>query len=221
MAQTRTLIVGDLHFPYHDPRAVEAALRRARQLKPQTIVVNGDLLDCEDLSRFPKDPRTTAKFEAELELAKDFLRRLPPCRLLLTMGNHEERIQRLLWKQAPALSGLACLRVPALLGLSSGHYRDRPFRIGRLLVQHGEAYGTTAARKSLDKWPGLNVVQGHSHRLSQIWRRTHLGTFSSVEGGCLCDLSPSYCHLPDWQQGWTVWDGKELHLERVENGKIL
>ena len=47
---------GDIHFPHHDPRALDIRNQILDFLDPEIVVDHGDTLDCEAISRWPKDP---------------------------------------------------------------------------------------------------------------------------------------------------------------------
>jgi len=53
----KILILSDIHLPFHDVKALEAALSYGDKYKPECILLNGDILDCYALSRFVRDPR--------------------------------------------------------------------------------------------------------------------------------------------------------------------
>jgi hypothetical protein len=60
----RILVVSDLHFPFHDVEAIECALAYGETFKPDAILVNGDLIDFERISRFDYDPHGPSTGEA-------------------------------------------------------------------------------------------------------------------------------------------------------------
>ena len=51
------VIMNDLHFPMHCQRSIDIAFAVIDELKPKTIVINGDSLDMLAISRYPKDIR--------------------------------------------------------------------------------------------------------------------------------------------------------------------
>ena len=222
----RVLIAGDLHIPYHDPDAVLALLRFAKRYNPTDVVVHGDLIDFEALSRFLKDPREVSDPQDELDAAREFLQALrkaaPKANRYFGIGNHEVRLQKFLQRQAQPLLGLRSLDIKELLGLKEWQVFDYGcyVRIGDLVVMHGTGYGATVNVKNISKFGGFNVVQGHSHRLSQRFVRSIHGVCSAVETGCLCDLSPHYTHEPDWQQGFATYDGRHLHTHLIQEGAV-
>lgn len=227
MAATRIVIAGDVHFPHEDKTCLKAFLSFLSRYKPTHVIIHGDLVDFEALSRFLKDPRKVADPQKEIDAAKKFLsevkQRCPKAELVFGFGNHEERLERLLMRNAPQLLYLDCLELEGLLGLD-GWKVIKPnhfYKVDKLIVYHGVHYApTTTNRRNIAKFGGFNVVQGHSHRLSQTFVRSFHGVHSAAEAGCLCDLNPSYCAHPDWQNGFATYENGHVHLHVIEGGKV-
>jgi hypothetical protein len=219
------LICGDLHLPYHDQKAVDAFLCFARKYKPDVLVVGGDFLDCEAVSRFLKDPRKVASLQKEFDDGRDLLRQLRrlASRCIFLEGNHEVRVAKHVLRNAPALSDLRCLDVRSQLGAEDWEWVPYPAfaKIGKLVVLHGESYNAGTNAKNLAKYSGHSVAQGHSHRLSQLYVKDVQGVRSACEWGCLADLHPHYCHRPNWQHGFCVWEHGQLQTHLILNGKVL
>ena len=69
---TKFLILCDLHFPYQDNEAIECAINEGIKQGCDSIILNGDALDCHMISDFVKDPRKR-KFKDELYSIRQFL----------------------------------------------------------------------------------------------------------------------------------------------------
>ncbi len=69
---TKFLILCDLHFPYQDNEAIECAINEGLKQGCDSIILNGDALDCHMISDFVKDPRKR-KFKDELYSIRQFL----------------------------------------------------------------------------------------------------------------------------------------------------
>lgn len=223
----RVLICGDVHLPYHDPAAIEALIKFAADFRPDELVMHGDLLDFEAFSRFAKNPRTVSDPQRELDEGRALLARLAKAagakRRVWGYGNHEYRLQSLLMKQAPALLTLRSLDLHELLGLDGWRVipHEQWYKTGNLVVHHGVSYGPTVNAKNIGRFGGFNVVQGHSHRLTQTFVRSLHGVHSAVEAGCLCDLNPTYCHHPNWAQGFATLNRGHLNIHLIEKGKVI
>ena len=228
------VILSDLHFPFHDSRAIGVALAFIEDTKPETIYLAGDIVDFYALSRFSKDARRELELQTELDTTVEFLdalrRSAPLSRIVFIEGNHEARLSAYL--QDPmrrALSGLRVLDIRELLSLDvfGIEYVDSIARTafaeeGIVKVGHFNAvnkFSAYTAKNLLDRYM-CSLVQGHTHRLGTHYRTVAgLGTFVAAENGCLCQLEPEYASNPDWQHGFTVItrvkESNRFHLQQV------
>ncbi len=69
------LVLSDVHFPYHDEEALGSAIQYGIQEQVNTVLLNGDILDFYQLSRFDKDP-SKPKMKTELEQGRWFMKAL-------------------------------------------------------------------------------------------------------------------------------------------------
>ena len=53
------MVIGDMHFGAEDWNVLDLFFKAVEELKPETIVLNGDTLDLFAVSRYPKDIRHT------------------------------------------------------------------------------------------------------------------------------------------------------------------
>lgn len=89
----RMVVLSDLQIPFEDPEAVEQALRVIDTVRPDTVVLDGDVVDCYRESAFLKDFRLaeTVTFEQHRR-ARAFMAQLEHIPRKVWMGgNHEER----------------------------------------------------------------------------------------------------------------------------------
>lgn len=106
----RVVLVGDFQFPYEDKDAFRLFLAFLRTYRPDRAILTGDIIDFAKISRFASDPRI-ADTQQELAYAHARLAEMvdaagPDCRWQWAVGNHEVRLQRFLWNNAPELVGL-------------------------------------------------------------------------------------------------------------------
>ena len=71
--QSRTLIIGDLHFPYQNNKAITLALDYGKTKKVDCILINGDLIDFANISRHERDFRARSIAE-EFDAVRAFLK---------------------------------------------------------------------------------------------------------------------------------------------------
>jgi len=96
MSIWRVGVLNDLHIPYHDPAAVMLSLEIFKDAGVNEIVLNGDVLDFYNLSRYEKHPDMQEKLEDELNAGKAFFKMLrtmfPNEKIMFIYGNHEDRL---------------------------------------------------------------------------------------------------------------------------------
>src|SRR5262249_1715731 len=106
----RALVINDLHVPYHDAKAISAAVKFAKKHHDvNAVVINGDLGDFYTLSRFLKDPRKrdlVGELRAQREALEWIASEFPRKRRILKKGNHDERWDHWVWEHAAELADL-------------------------------------------------------------------------------------------------------------------
>lgn len=207
------LSVSDLQYPFLDRMVWKAVLAFAKDLKPDHIIINGDGFDFYDLSSHVRDPERLGRMQREIDGFEDEvlvpLSKLKAKSYTYTMGNHEHRLRKYLWHQAPELSGLHGLSVPTLLKLPmyGFTYEERHIMLGsHLAVMHGHLLSTQSALTARAHFlrHGTSVLIGHSHRIGTYMVRDLRGVHEAVEQGCLCEFEVEWDRFPNWQQGFAV-----------------
>src|ERR1700743_275455 len=101
MKKFKAAILGDFQVPYHDERAVDIAAQIIRDSKVDRLVINGDFMDLQNLSKFPSSRTNTntkrlIDLKSEIELSRaiyhQFVAECNPKEVLHNDGNHEYRI---------------------------------------------------------------------------------------------------------------------------------
>ena len=211
---------------------MDVILQIAAKIKPEKIVVLGDMLDLAPWStKFATEPGlrfTTQHSLVELFWFLSCLRQTcPSAEIVYLEGNHENRIERALKEKVdealdvrPANDpeGESSLSIPRLLALDTidvdykGPYGADYWLWGQVRIHHGHVVrgnsgGTTSA--ILNNSSHSQIV-GHIHRVE-----SHSKTIQTAEGrkvitamspGCLCRLDgvvPAFAGKPlNWQQGF-------------------
>ena len=212
----RCLVLSDIHIPYHDQAALALALAYARDYRPTHIVLNGDILDAQEISSHPKDKHNPITFQDELNEARQFLRVLrhdhKAAKIVYTMGNHEHRLERYLTAHAPELASVDALALDELLELQAHgiEFMDQrcKVQIGPFEVFHGSIIRKDAGNSVRGHMTrrGGSVVMGHTHRMGIVARADRNGVHWGIENGHLSDPDPDWTHDPDWQQGFSQID---------------
>lgn len=233
ISPSRTLVLSDVHIPYHDSTAVRLALEWGKDRQPDTIILNGDICDFFAVSRWMKDPRKV-RLKEELDATIqffDYLRALfPKARILWKMGNHEERWEHYLFQKAPELLDVDAFDYAEIFQLPRLRIElvtdQRIIMCGKLPVLHGHEYpkGITnpvnMARGMFLR--GLEcAIAGHGHRSSEHSETTMLGKLITTwSTGCMCDLTPEYARINKWSQGFAFVENDRDGAFDVENLRI-
>ena len=219
----KMVVIGDLHIPHHDRLLLLLFKKFLKYFKPDILVINGDLLDCFEISRFDKVPKEGQSLQEECDMAYDILKEfrdiLPDAQIDYIEGNHDWRLKQYLIKKAPELYGLRGLSIPSLLRLKelkinwvetqegSSQWIDTFKQYGKLYVGHWNKVNKHSAMtaKNLVEDKGVSLIQNHVHRGGMFCKRVIDGTqLVGIENFCMCSLQPSYTNNVNWQQGWTV-----------------
>lgn len=229
--RNKFIVISDIHYPYHDTKAIKCVLDFIQDKDIDTIILNGDILDFYDVSSFDKDPDRVNSLQKEIDMSTKFFKKLrtikPDARIVFIKGNHEYRLERYL-KKHPELYSLNALKLPNLLDLKKYNieYSDKGIKLGNLKIIHGDMvrkFSGYTARGELEKHDSSGIC-GHVHRLSCYYYRTPERYLAWYESGCLCDLNPEYISEPNWQQGFLYGyvekDSFAVTPIPIVNGKI-
>jgi predicted phosphodiesterase len=229
----RVGILSDIHIPYHDERALAAAVDYLKRRRPDVVLLNGDYGDFYSISRFTKNPKKR-NFKREIKLQRDGLKWLrsqfPKARLVYKMGNHDERYDHWLWNHAPEISDLPQVRLPSILGCKKLGIEvvgdGRPVMAGKLAIFHGHEmnggpFAPAMPARSCFLRTTASVLVGHHHRTSTHvepnWKHEEIACWSV---GCLCDLTPEYARVNKYNQGLSLVDVSEDGQFEVANLRL-
>lgn len=232
------LILNDLHIPHQDDETVEKALSEAHKRGVAGILLNGDILDSAEISTHMPH-RDRESYKNEILMAREFLsevrKHFPKARIVYKSGNHEDRLDRYVIKNAEALDGLDGVNLPAFLEMEKRSIEwvqdKRTVRLGKLNVFHGHEFngggGTNVARWLMLKTGGGTVACcGHFHKTDMAGGRNVDGYQCATWGiGCACDLYPQWCFQNQWNHGYAIVelasDGNFIfHNQRVVKSSV-
>lgn len=231
------MILSDSQFGSEDRALHKRMVGIIDWAQPDKLIHVGDLLDCKAPSRWTRGTAEefTSSLQLEIDRANAWLhavRGVYDGPFHIKMGNHDERIQLYLERQAPALASLRALRVTELLDLRELEiaWEPMPFDIAPgWLCAHGNegksaqhAGGTALA---LARQLGKSVVCGHTHRAGLIAYSTGYAgavrsTIYGMEVGHMMDIRKAdYLKFGagDWQQAYGVLHqaGRKVRPELV------
>lgn len=242
------LVPGDIHFPVHDPAAVDAMVSwfeghyRAPHHR-RGVVFQGDTLDCWGSSRYPKAARrlhNQSRLADEVRAARPLLEWAgdQPLRATMILGNHEDRLNELL-DGHPELHGASGASFGALTGLDTvpgleilGH-GDWVCLGDAVAICHGDAdrFPRKAAAVAA-KYPDQVTLWGHTHHAEAYYLtvygvdgRPHVRGAVNVGHLSLVE-EQEYTADPNWQQGFAVVEffgdrGDGRPFFRVEQHMVL
>jgi hypothetical protein len=215
--------------PYHDRRAIDAAIQVLQVAKVDTIIQGGDLLDLPEFSeKYTPDNDVRGTTNPAIREAAYIMHRLASITDTVALeGNHEERLRRSMragpFQGLERADGAQVLSVPFLLGLEemgveyyggdTPRYSDAAYYPSDTVrVIHGEASSKAAASKARSAFRS-HTVQFHGHHFLAE-EHTHLGARGAkehwlfVQVPCLCnsELLPKGGGAPNWQQGMVLAD---------------
>jgi hypothetical protein len=206
----KVFFIPDVHCYFEDKKAIELTLKLVKHFKPDRVIQLGDLLDGYGLSRFDIDPSNPAsRLQTELDIAHSFLSALrkasPKSRIQIIEGNHEDRFQKYLVKNSPALLHLQDLTLPKLLKLSEHRidpvlYPSIDLASGAFTARHGTYTSLTAAKQEFLATL-KSGISAHTHRASTFMHRSESGLFKWIECGHLSVNAPVYKkYVQNWVQ---------------------
>lgn len=231
------LVFSDVHIPYQDNEAIEAAITWGKEKKINTLILAGDIMDFYGLSTFVKDPRLRS-LEYEIDCGYEFMAylraELPKVTIYYLPGNHEYRLERYLRIKAPELLGLTDFRLNDILHFSDFdvHYlrHYQLIRAGKLFIGHGDEFNIRSNPVSPARTFALkgkvNFMGGHFHVRSETsWRRADDVEESCWSLGCLCGLNPEYRPYNEWTHGFAhvrIDDNGDFRVfnAKIANGKV-
>lgn len=226
--ETSMVITSDWHIPFHDVDALKVFINFLYEYQPDELILNGNINDCGAFSTHPKmreiaQTFRTAKQEREYwfpiaELLRDVL----PDAKITYIGSqcHEGWIDN--WTAlSPILIEDENYTIKNWFklddfGIDYVPEVYDPLGNKEILITHGtiaRSKGGNSAYATMEQ-EGTSIIQGHTHRLAQVFKTTSVGETVAIEGGCLCQRTPWY-HLKgrrlmmDWQQGFVLLNAKD------------
>jgi predicted phosphodiesterase len=226
----KTIIANDFHGQFRDRKTCDLLFGFIKREDPDSIILNGDIVDFWEISKFKKNPAKKRELNLKREIKDVFENILCPVRdsaidanIYYTEGNHETRLQTYLWSESPALADLDELQLENLLkfsdvdieyikGTELEEDQEGGIWVGDIFVYHGtlvrQKSGYTA-HAELDK-NDCSGISGHTHRDGKATKRGRQGQKCWWENFCMCGLKPSYVKgIANWNQGWSIITEKD------------
>lgn len=198
-----TVMVGsDFHSWFVDPFALEVFIDSIKMVRPEIVILNGDVFDFPQISRHRQMP---GHFHLNLHEERKFgqeqiIRRVreaaPDAQIDFVIGNHEYRLVSYLADAAPRLAGLPELEFEAFLGIhkyelnlvcasnflaptAAARKQDRrqnwKVYYDCFVATHGTSCAKYAADVEMSGAFKMSGTSGHTHR-PQLFTTNSLGT---------------------------------------------
>lgn len=215
------LCCSDVHDRDADPFWRRTFIDTVKRLRPEVIVLGGDIFDLPEFSRWTQDPRewdVVGRIRWVHEFLKDIREAAPDAEILFVEGNHEYRLLRHLAEGTPALrtvlADLHGMTIPGLLGLDQ-------FEINYVAPADLKAWTERDIQKELKRnwtmvldsfiahhfpdganmgYPGFN---GHHHKhIVQSRFSPDFGTYEWHQLGSGHRRAAPYCDGEKWSNGF-------------------
>ena len=235
----KALILCDIHVPYHDIPAIHCAVNEGIRQKCDTVILNGDFMDCHEISRFEKN-KFKRSFVQEVQATKQlfsWLRyKFPKARFYAKIANHEDRYRKYIRSNASALEGLEQFELHQILDFERFGFSlvesHQQMKFNELSIIHGHEYGGSVfspvnVARGLYMRAKANALCGHSHVTSEHTEVDINGQITTCWSvGCLSELRPDYAPFAKYNNGFAIVSrkgNKGFHVQnyRILNGKIL
>jgi hypothetical protein len=240
LQEKSALLISDVHFPVQDNRAIDTTIQWAvkhREHHPlECTVINGDLMDAYQLSRFLKNPERR-DIADEIEDVKDFLQNLQDAFHLpvyYKFSNHERRFENYIFTHAEKIAKIKALALEYLLDLKSYNctpVKDkRIIKFGELNIIHGdELQGGVSSPVNPARTLSLKckapTIAGHFHKTSEDSGRTiNRKLITCWSTGGLMDLQPEWNPVNQWNHGFAYIERDDevfrVHNKRIEESTV-
>jgi len=237
----KAAILPDIHFPYHDERALDIAINYVLKVGVDVVIVPGDGVDCYQISYWKTDPLRDP-FHVEVRKSIKFIKYLTEVfpddtEKIWIEGNHELRLRNMLWSKAREFAGLPGMDIPTIYEISKHGWNYvsnfqlmqsglPPFAIGKLFVLHGQEIkisggAVNLAKLHYDKNPVTQINTHHHQSQEYIISKMDLQVDGSWTTGCLCDLHPDYAPANRWNHGLAIVEYDSSGYFSVMNKKII
>jgi len=225
------LVCSDVHDIEADPFWVYLFLRTVKRVQPEKVILNGDIFDLPEFSKYQVDPRdwnVVARIEWVHRFLQDIRNASCDSEIIFVEGNHEFRLLRHLSEATPAvqviLSDLHGWTVPKLLGLDEFEVNYiAPADLGTLTKSDIKAELRKNYYVAYDAFlachfpearhKGLPGCNGHHHK-HLVWamnNRTY-GAYEWHQYGSGHKQEAGYCDGSKWAMGFGV-----VHVDTHKN----
>lgn len=221
----KTLLIGsDFHDLELDPYMMSVFLDTAKRTQPDVIILNGDIFDNPEFSKYDQDPRDFKILERFNYVKKHIFgslrRACPNSQIDLISGNHEIRVLKLLAAKTPAmkvlLSDVMGLSLSDVFGLDEFEINlvakldlaafSNPDITAEVSENYKVYYNCFVASHFKSFKYGLSGTSGHTHHPQQeTFANIPMGKLMWTTTGCMATTRMGYSEgLDDAQQSFLL-----------------
>lgn len=248
-SDTVTLAMGDAQIgfrdqePFHSERAMALGLVAVREVQPDNIVLTGDMIDLQGMSKFTQRSDWANNSQMAIDRYHQYLAELranaPDANIVVVHGNHELRMDKYIQQNAAEVLGLRRANMAHELAVLTLQYLVRYDDLGvtgidgypnaaywledDLKVTHGtnvaKAGSNVAKYLQQEK---TSTIFGHTHRLELGYRtiptRGGKSDIVAASPGCLARVDGS---VPGYRYSVNA-QGETVHrAEDWQNGALV
>lgn len=231
-----TVLAGsDFHDLDADRFSLAVFIDTAKRLQPDVILLNGDVFDLYEFSRFQVDPRKIAVRDRFDFVSNEIFRPLrlacPDAQIDFLLGNHEWRLLRHVADRTPNMPGI----LSDVMGFTlEDIFRVREYEINLHCKWDFSAYTKRDIEDQLRQnyivyWNslvachfpdpsfkfGLSWVAGHTHRPEQLTRRNLNGRLTGTTMGSIASTDAHYIEGLD-----QAMNGFSIHHIMPRTGQV-
>lgn len=210
----KILIIGDLHFPFVNQDALDAAHQFSKEAQPDYIVQLGDLYDMYSHAKFPRSHNLFTPKEEEYKaramaekMWKRFKLDCPEAKLIQCVGNHDVRPIKRTMEAVPSIEHWLekyFQEIMSFPGVHSVLDSREEFRIEDIIFIHGYASGIGRHRDHFNN----NVCVGHTHVGGVSFRQQQQKVIWELNVGYLADqFAKGLSYTPTRSVKWTLGIG--------------
>jgi hypothetical protein len=225
------LVGSDFHiWPGQNSTALRAFKKFADDLRPNVVILNGDVLDFPSIGRhapimWESAPEPWQEIEAAQDHLDDIAKACKRARKLWLLGNHDARFEANLANNAKQYRNIKGVHLSDHFGLWEKGWScavNSLIESGRTMIKHKPRGGGMNAARASTLNSGWSFVHGHLHSQKLIPVTDYNGDRYGVDGGMVAD--PSFKQFVnytedaalDWRSGFTVLTYRDGRLMAPE-----
>jgi len=222
-------ILSDIHFPFNIN--LDPILTFLAKYEPDTIILNGDIVDFYEISMFSKDKTINdinIGIEKTIELIKN-IRSFYKNTIYYRIGNHEERLIKYLWNN-PSFKDY--LEFEKLFHAQEYNikfvYKQDLLFTHNINIFHGNELNLKnvkyAAERLLERF-SCNIIIGHFHnKQERVKYKLENGEYIPIGAwvaGCLCQKPLYSAHNTYFSNGFILLEYFDENFFQVKNILVI